>query len=249
MSSPTSGPTSSPTISLTVDGRRIEALPGQTILAAADAAGVYIPRLCWMKDLSPYGSCRICTVRVNGRAQAACTQPAAPGMVVENDTEELRALRRDLVDMLFVEGNHFCMICAKSGNCELQAVAYRFGIAAPRFPFAFPQRERDASHPEILLDRDRCILCARCVRASRELDGKAVFGFAGRGAERHIAVNAAEGLGGTDAGVTDHAVAACPTGSLLAKRVGFAVPVGRRRFDHLPIGAEIESPAADRGDS
>ncbi len=246
-SAQTSAPTSAPTISLTVDGRRIAALPGQTILEAADAAGVYIPRLCWMKDLSPFGSCRICTVRVNGRAQAACTQPAAQGMVVENDTEELRALRRDLVDMLFVEGNHFCMICAKSGNCELQAVAYRFGIAAPRFPFAFPLRERDASHPEILLDRDRCILCARCVRASRELDGKAVFGFEGRGAERHLAVNSVEGLGGTDAEITDRAVAACPTGTLMAKRVGFAVPVGRRRFDHLAIGAEIESPAPGRG--
>jgi len=233
-----------PNITLTVDGRKIEAQPGQTILEATDAAGVYVPRLCWLKGLLPFGSCRVCTVRVNGRPQAACTQPVAPGMVIENDTAELRALRRDLIDMLFVEGNHFCMFCEKSGNCELQALAYRFGIAAPRFPYLFPQRELDASHPGILIDRNRCVLCARCVRASRELDGKAVFGFTGRGPDKRIAVNAAAGLGDTDAAATDQAAAVCPTGSLVVKRVGYAVPVGRRRYDHAPIGSEIERSAA-----
>ena len=77
-------------IRLTIDGRQIEGRPGQTILEAAQDAGVYIPRLCWMKDLTPAGSCRVCTVRVNGRPQSACTQPVAPGMIVENDTEEMR---------------------------------------------------------------------------------------------------------------------------------------------------------------
>ena len=234
------------TFTLTVDGRKIEARPGQTILEATDAAGVYVPRLCWMKELLPWGSCRVCTVRVNGRPQAACTQPAAPGMVVENDTEELRGLRRDLIDLLFVEGNHFCMFCEKSGNCELQALAYRFGITAPKYPFLFPQRELDGSHPGIFLDRNRCVLCARCARSSRELDGKAVFGFTGRGPERSVAVGSAAGLGGTDAAADDRAVAACPTGALLRKHVGYAVPVGRRRFDHAPIGSEIEPPAAER---
>jgi len=233
------------TITLTVDGRQIETRPGQTILEATEAAGVYVPRLCWMKGLLPFGSCRVCTVRVNGRPQAACTQPVAPGMVIENDTEELRALRRDLIDMLFVEGNHFCMFCEKSGNCELQALAYRFGIAAPGYPFLFPQRALDASHPGIFLDRNRCVLCARCVRASRELDGKAVFGFTGRGPGRRIAVNG-EDLAHTDAEASDQAVAACPTGSLLVKRIGYAVPVGRRRYDQEPIGSDIEPAAAGR---
>ena len=234
-----------PTISLTVDGSRIETRPGRTILEAADEAGVYIPRLCWMEGLLPAGGCRVCTVQVNGRPAAACTQPVAPGMVVENDTAELRALRRDLIDMLFAEGNHFCMFCPKSGNCELQALAYRFGITAPRFPLAFPQRVRDASHPGIVLDRDRCILCSRCVRAARELDGKAVFGFVGRGADKRVAVNAADGLGATDAVVADRAIAACPTGALLARETGFAVPVGRRRFDYAPIGAHSEPGTAE----
>ncbi len=232
-------------VAFTVDGKRVDAEPGQTILEATEAAGVYIPRLCWMKELTPAGSCRVCTVRVNGRPQSACTQPVAPGMIVENDTEELRRLRRNLIDMLFVEGNHFCMFCEKSGDCELQALAYRFGITAPKYPFIFPKRELDASHPDIFIDRNRCILCSRCVRASDELDGKRVFGFVGRGRDKRLATGAEGGLGDTDAEATDEAVAACPVGCLLKKRVGYAVPVGRRRFDHQPIGSEIEASAAE----
>ncbi len=228
-------------IVLSVDGRRIEAEPGQTILEAAEAAGVYIPRLCWMKELTPAGSCRVCTVRAGGRPVSACTQPVAPGMIVENDTEELRRLRRNLIDMLFVEGNHFCMFCEKSGDCELQALAYRFGITAPKYPFIFPQRELDATHPDVFIDRNRCILCSRCVRASDELDGKQAFNFVGRGRDKRLAVDAVEGLGATDVEVTDEAVAACPVGCLLKKRVGYAVPVGRRRFDKRAIGSDIEA--------
>ena len=226
-------------ITLTIDGKKIEARRGDTILEAADRAGVYVPRLCWMKDLLPAGGCRVCTVRVNGRPQAACTQPAAPGMVVENDTEELRALRRDLIDMLFVEGNHFCMFCEKSGNCELQALAYRFGITAPKYPYLFPQRGVDASHPDVMIDGNRCVLCGRCVRASRALDGKHVFGFTGRGPGKRLAVDGPN-LAATDVAAPDRAVAACPTGTLLVKRVGYKVPVGRRLYDHSPIGSEIE---------
>jgi len=229
-------------IQLVIDGQQIEGKLGQTILEAAQEAGVYIPRLCWMKGLTPSGSCRLCTVRVNGRTQSACTQPIAPDMIVENDTEELQLLRRNLIDMLFVEGNHFCMFCEKSGNCELQALAYRFGITAPKYPYQFPKREIDASHPEILIDRHRCILCGRCVRASQQLDGKHVFGFVGRGPDKRIAVNAEDKLGDTEAEACDQAVAACPTGTLLVKRVGYKIPVGKRRFDHEPIGSEIEHP-------
>jgi [NiFe] hydrogenase diaphorase moiety small subunit len=223
-------------LEFTLDGRPLVAAPGQTIIEAADAAGLYIPRLCHKPGLQPFGSCRLCTVKANGRTVSACTQPASPGMVVESDTEELNAHRRVLLEMLFVEGNHFCMSCEKSGNCELQALAYRFSIAAPRFEFQFPARELDASHPDILIDHNRCILCARCVRTSRDLDKKEVFGFVGRGPHKKIAVASGARLRDTDADVTDQALDACPVGALLRKRVGFAVPVGRRLYDTQPIG-------------
>lgn len=237
----------SATVEFTIDGKEIPAQPGQTILEAAQQAGVYIPRLCWCKGLVPHGSCRVCTVLVNGRPQAACTQPVAPGVVVENNTEKVTALRRNIIEMLFVEGNHFCMFCEKSGNCELQALAYRFGITAPKYPYLFPQRDVDASHPDVLIDRNRCILCGRCVRASRDVDGKHVFDFVGRGPHKRIAVNAAARLAETDLKVADKAAEVCPVGAILKKRVGYAVPVGQRQYDQKPIGSDIEAaPAGGR---
>jgi len=223
-------------ITFTIDGAEVHGRAGQTILQAADEAGVYIPRLCAHKDLSPFGSCRVCTVMVNGRPQTACTFPISEGMIVENDTERLREIRRDIIDMLFVEGNHWCMFCEASGNCELQALAYRFGITAPKYPYLFPKRQIDMTHGEVFIDRDRCILCARCVRASKEIDHKGVYEFVGRGPHKRIAVDAAGGLGDTRASRDDKAVAVCPVGSLLPKGTGCKVPVGKRTFDAAPIG-------------
>ncbi len=229
------------TIQFTIDGVEVTGKPGQTIVEAADEAGIYIPRLCHMKGLVSHGSCRVCTVMINGRPQAACTQPVAAGMVVENETEALKEARKNIVEMLFVEGNHFCMFCDKSGNCELQAMAYRFGIAAPRFPYLFPTRDLDATHADVFIDKNRCILCGRCVRASRDLDGKNVFQFIGRGPEKQVAVNAEANLGDTDLAGTDKAGDVCPVGAIMKKKVGFAVPVGQRLYDTTPIGTDIES--------
>ena len=98
----------SETIRFTIDGVEVDAQPGQTVMKAADAAGIYIPRLCDTEGLKPQGSCRVCVVKMNGRTVASCTQPAAAGATVENETEEIRNYRRDLVRMLFHEGNHLC---------------------------------------------------------------------------------------------------------------------------------------------
>jgi ferredoxin len=153
-------------------------------------------------------------------------QTVSSGAVVENDTEELREFRRDVIDMLFVEGNHYCMFCEKSGLCELQALAYRFGITAPKYPLLNPKRDIDMSHPDVYLDHNRCILCGRCVRVSQDLDHKNVFQFVNRGHEKRLQVNG-EALAATDLRVTDAVVASCPVGALMKKRVGYAGP-GRR---------------------
>jgi len=229
------------TITFKIDGVEVKGSPGQTIMQAADDAGIYIPRLCYLEDLIPHGSCRICTVEVNGTPQAACTQPITEGMEVRNKTPELKEHRRNIVDMLFVEGNHFCMFCEKSGNCELQAIAYRLGIYAPKYPYLFPKSSVDGSHPDIFIDRNRCILCGRCVTASRDIDGKNVFEFVGRGPDKRIAVNSQARLSDTDIDVTDKSVEVCPVGAIIKKRVGYAVPVGDRLYDKKPIGADIES--------
>ncbi|TYC52174.1 2Fe-2S iron-sulfur cluster binding domain-containing protein [Rhodobacterales bacterium] len=226
----------------TIDGVEVKATAGMTIMEAADEAGVYIPRLCDHEGLRHQGSCRVCTVKAGGRSVAACTQPAAPGQSVENETPHLTKMRRDLVEMLFHEGNHLCPICEASGNCELQAMAYRLDMTeATRFPYLEPCRSLDASHPDIALDTNRCISCGRCIRASQDVDGKGVFGYVGRGIHRRVAVNG-ENLADTDAEATDHAISreVCPVGCIIRKRVGFAVPIGEREFDHGLIGHEIE---------
>jgi len=102
----------------------------------------------------------------------------------------------------------------------------------------------DASHPDIFIDHNRCILCARCVRASQDLDGKNVFGFVGRGRHKRVAVNAEARLVDTDIDITDKAINVCPVGAILRKRVGYAVPIGKRLYDHKPIGSDIETTQA-----
>jgi [NiFe] hydrogenase diaphorase moiety small subunit len=221
-----------------LDGEEVPFAPGQTVLQAALTAGRYIPHLCYHPEFTPHGSCKVCTAKVNGRTVASCTTPAEAAVEVESNTEELNDTRRTLVQMLFAEGNHFCPSCEKSGNCMLQALGYDLGVMTAGFRHLFPDRPVDASHPEILLDLNRCILCELCVRASRDVDGKSVFALAGRGLTKHLIVNSESGrLADTDVAVTDKAVAVCPVGVILRKRVGFAVPIGERRFDLRPISA------------
>ncbi|MEA2064120.1 MAG: 2Fe-2S iron-sulfur cluster-binding protein [Gemmatimonadota bacterium] len=230
-------------IEFTIDGKDCVGKEGQTIIQAADENGVYIPRLCFHQELKPSGSCRICTVSVNGRYMAACTTPVAEGMMVLNETPELLDMRQALVEMLFVEGNHFCPSCERSGNCELQALAYRLQIMAPRFPFMFPRRTLDASHPQIFIDGDRCIQCGRCVRAAQELDKKHILGFIGRSGSVRVKASSSTGLQGVDIKPDDHCVSVCPVGAILVKGVAYRTPIGKRRFDKTPIGADIEAKA------
>jgi [NiFe] hydrogenase diaphorase moiety small subunit len=224
---------------ITIDKVPVPFRPGQTIFQAALAAGVYIPHLCAHPDFAPHGSCKLCTVLVNGRNASACALKAAPGQEVEVDTPELQAYRRTLVQMLFVEGNHFCPGCEKSGNCQLQALGYEFEMLTPHFVEFFPDRGVDASHPDVLLDFNRCIMCELCVRASRDLDGKSIFALAGRGLHSHLIVNSPSGkLGDTNFSIADKAAHVCPVGTILIKRVGFSQPIGERLYDLAPISAE-----------
>ncbi|MDP1981916.1 MAG: 2Fe-2S iron-sulfur cluster-binding protein [Sulfuritalea sp.] len=229
-----------------LDGEDIPFREGQTIMQAATQHGTYIPHLCWHPDFSPHGSCKLCTVKVvgphGGRFGSSCTIEAQPGMEVENRTVELDDKRRILLQMFFVEGNHFCPSCEKSGNCALQATAYELKMMTPHFDMFYPDRPVDASHPDVLLDFNRCIMCSLCVTASREVDGKNVFSMGGRGLRgRRIHINSESGkLGDTDFALTDRAAGICPVGVILEKRKGFAVPIGERKYDKSPISAQVK---------
>jgi len=222
-----------------LDGEAVVFAPGQTVMQAALAAGRYVPHLCYHPEFKPHGSCKVCTLKADGHWVTSCTLPAQAGMQVESRSEEIDEKRRTLVQMLFVEGNHFCPSCEKSGECKLQAVAYDVGMLTPRFDHFYPDRAVDASHPDILLDFNRCILCELCVRASGEVDGKGVFALSGRGITKHLIVNSESGrLADTDIALDDKALEVCPVGVILRKRVGFATPIGSRRFDREPVSAQ-----------
>jgi len=220
----------------TLDSQPVPFRKGQTIIQAALAEGIYIPHLCYHPAVGAHGSCRLCTVNIDGRNASACTTPAGAGQQILNDTDELNELRRTLVQMLFVEGNHYCPGCEKSGDCRLQAMGYWLHMLDAPFPQFFQKRELDASHPDVLLDRDRCIFCELCVRASRDLDHKDVFALTGHGVHTRLIVNSPSGkLGDSALSTTDKAAQICPTGALLIRGQAFHTPIGERRYDRQTI--------------
>ena len=222
-----------------IDGKTCYAYPGQLLIDAAKENGVFIPSLCHIEGLKPAGSCRICNVKVNGRNMTACTTPVTEGIVVENDIPELNDLRKAIIEMLFVSGNHFCPSCEKSGNCELQALAYRYQMMVPRFPYEFPVKGVEARGNYLFHDRNRCILCKRCIRSVTK-DGKNVFAYQGRGGEHlHVVMDIELAAQLTEA-EAQAAMDICPVGAIIKKGQGFHVPIGERKFDRKPIGSEIE---------
>jgi [NiFe] hydrogenase diaphorase moiety small subunit len=221
------------TPSFHLDGVAVPFEPGDTLIRAATRAGHAVPHLCWDERLGPSGACRLCTVRVDGRLAAACTTRAADGQVVESEAADLQDRRRQLVQMLMAEGNHFCPGCERSGDCRLQDAGYALGVTGPGYEEFFQQRAVDASHPEVWLDLNRCILCKLCVRASWEVDGKGVFAISGHGVHTRVVVNAASGqLGDSALAADDLAAQICPVGAIGPKRRGYAVPIGQRPADH-----------------
>ncbi len=226
----------------TIDGVVVPFTPGQTIMEAAAAAQIYIPHLCHHPEFTPHGSCKLCTVNVNGRNCSACTFPAGQDQQVLNQTNELNTLRQRIIQMLFVEGNHLCPACEKSGNCKLQATAYQLQMVDSHFPHFYKAHKVDSSHPDIMLDRNRCIFCTLCVRASRDMDGKDLFAISGRGINKHLVINSPSGeLHDSGMETSDRAADICPTGALLIKRRGFAVPIGKRIYDNHEICEDCDA--------
>ncbi|OMH32713.1 2Fe-2S iron-sulfur cluster-binding protein [Motiliproteus sp. MSK22-1] len=220
---------------ITIDGRAVCFQPGQTIMEAATEASVYIPHLCHHPDYPPHGSCKVCTVKVDGRYLASCSEKAVDGMEVQNNCKDLKDLRRSITQLLFVDGNHYCPSCERSGNCQLQAIGYALEMQENHYTQLFPTRKVDASHPDIILDPDRCILCGLCVRAS-EAEGKNLFKIGGRGQNSYLSVCSDSGLlGDSSISVNDKAAQICPVGAILIRGEGFHIPIGERLYDHQQI--------------
>ncbi len=225
-------------IKFKIDGKEIITEEGKTVVEAAHDNGVYIPTLCNLPCVPPKGSCRICTIKINNKFSTSCTIPAAAGMEVENNTNEIIEFRKNIIEMLFVSGNHFCPACEKSGNCELQALAYRYKMMVPRYPFTFPKMEVDASNSKIIKDQNRCVLCQRCIKTIKTENNERYFAFNNRGNKLEVILDSELGKEITD-DLAKRAMENCPVGSIIYKEVGFVSPIGTRKFDKEPIGSDI----------
>jgi [NiFe] hydrogenase diaphorase moiety small subunit len=219
------------TIRIEIDGNAVTTEKGRTLVDVAAEAGVYIPTLCYLTEHPALGTCRVCSVRVDGTVTAACAVKVSEGMRVEVDAPELADVRKALVEMLFSEGNHNCPSCEKSGRCTLQAVGYEVDMVVSRFPYQFPERIADHASERIWLDRDRCIFCQRCVEFVRDLNtGKKIFSISGRGGDARIEIDI-ELANAMPPEQVREAVDICPVGTILQKGVGYDQPIGERSYD------------------
>lgn len=211
-------------VNLTIDGKQIEVPEGTTVLRAAEKAGITIPTLCDHPSLTPYGGCRLCVVEVAGARtlQTACTLPVTNGMVVNTDTEKTREARKFVLTLIFSERNHFCMYCQVSGgDCELQNSAYREGMTHWPLQPNWQPYAVDASHPDFVLDNNRCILCRRCVRACGEMVGNYTLGFEERGANSFLVADLGTPLGESSCISCGVCVQICPTGALIDRESAY----------------------------
>lgn len=211
-------------IQLAIDNKVVEVAEGTTVLQAANQAGIFIPTLCNHPMLTPSGGCRLCNVEIDGfrGPTASCTLPATQGMVVHTDTESLRASRKFILTMLFSERNHFCPFCQVSGgDCELQNAAYDQEMTHWDFQPGWLPFPLDASHPDIAIDHNRCILCRRCVRACDELAGNHTLGMAQRGTHTMLTADYGTPLGESTCISCGMCVQVCPTGALIDRHAAY----------------------------
>jgi bidirectional [NiFe] hydrogenase diaphorase subunit len=220
---------------LKIDGKDVGGREDETLLDLARENGIDIPTLCQIDGLSIVGACRLCLVEVKGwnRLVPACTTHVEEGMEVTTDSPRLKNYRRQIVELLFAEGNHICAVCVSNGHCELQSLAVRLGMDHVRFPDLDPIRLVDMTHDRFVLDRNRCVLCTRCVRVCDEIEGAHTWDIDGRGIEAHLIADLSEPWGESMTCTScGKCVNLCPTGALVEK--GKAVGEMVKRHDFLP---------------
>jgi len=212
-----------PKVNLTINGVEGSVPPNITVLEAARLMGIDIPTLCDHPAIQPIGACRICLVEIEKQRvlQPACTFPVSEGMVVHTESPKAVASRRFVLQLLFSERNHFCMFCQMSGSCELQDLAYRYGLDHWEYDRAFPRLSVDASRKFFAMDHNRCVLCRRCVRACDTLVGNGTLGVKGRGSQSMICADADVPFGDSSCVSCGTCLQVCPTGALMDRASAF----------------------------
>ncbi len=203
-------------IEFEVDGRKIEAKEGETILSALKREGIHVPTLCHLEGLAPSGACRLCVVELEGSGSfvPACSYPVSSGAKIQTRSPKVLDARRMIVELLL--GNHpdDCLYCARSGKCSLQQLSQTMGIRRKIYRSRRAAKERDVSGPSIERDPEKCILCGRCVRVCEEVQGVAAIDFIGRGCKAFIGTAFDQGLNVSSCVNCGQCILVCPTGAL-----------------------------------
>ncbi len=206
-------------VHVTINGRELTVEAGLTVLQAAEQAGIKIPTLCHHPALVPIGACRMCLVEVAKQRvlQPACTFPVSEGMEVQTESPKVIAARRFVLDLLLSDHPLDCLTCERNGSCELQDLAYKYGVKESSFKGEQHHYPVDDPNPFIYRDYNKCILCRRCVRACAEINGVEAIGLVWRGFRTKVGTAADGNLEDSPCEFCGTCVEVCPTGALLSK--------------------------------
>lgn len=222
-------------VTLKINDLDVSGRDDETILDVARENNIDIPTLCHLDGLSDVGACRLCLVEVTGTSKLlpACVVKVQEGMEVHTESERLMRYRRRIVELLFAEGNHICSVCVSNGHCELQSLATRLGIDHIEIPYMYQKRQVDASHSRFIVDRNRCVLCTRCVRVCGEIEGAHTWDVMGRGIHSQVITDLFQPWGESETCTgCSKCVHVCPTGALVEK--GKSVSEMSKRREFLP---------------
>ena len=191
MSDATAAQAAPSTVEVTINGVVVDARPGELVIAAADRAGVHIPRFCYHERMSPVGMCRMCLVEIDtGRGpqlQASCTVSVSPQMVVDTTSERTQRAQEGVLELLLINHPLDCPVCDKGGECPLQDQTMAYGPGESRFVEEKRHFEKPIPISDLVhLDRERCILCDRCTRFADEVAGDPLIDFTERGNETQV---------------------------------------------------------------
>jgi len=208
------------TIKITINEKTIDAQIGQTLLETARNNAINIPTLCYHRDLTPDGNCRICVVEVKGQRflQAACVTNVWNGMEVWTDSKRVLNARRTTLEMMLAHHPQDCLVCEANATCELQDLAYDYQVKIPDWGSKGTRYVIDSDpNPFIRVDFNKCILCRRCILACEEIQGRSVWGVAFRGINEEIVAGAGTTMLEARCESCGQCVAYCPTGALSDK--------------------------------